>query len=113
MKTQYLEVVTPDVDAVCDAYAATGADFNEVVQALGNARVASLPDGSMIGVRAPMAESETPVARPYLLVSDIHSALARVEQAGGQIAHPPMELPGLGTFAIYMLGDVQHGFWQR
>jgi hypothetical protein len=32
--------------------------------------------------------------------------------AGGVVAHPPLEIPGHGTFAIYFHGDVQHGLWQ-
>lgn len=34
------------------------------------------------------------------------------ESAGGQVAHPPMEIPGRGTFAIYIQGRIQHGLWQ-
>ena len=33
--------------------------------------------------------------------------------AGGKLAHPPMEIPGHGTFAIYIQGGVHHGLWQR
>ncbi len=29
------------------------------------------------------------------------------------MAHPPMEIPGHGTFAIYIQGGIHHGFWQR
>ena len=29
-----------------------------------------------------------------------------------EIAHPPMELPGYGTFAIYIQGGIQFGLWQ-
>jgi predicted enzyme related to lactoylglutathione lyase len=53
-----------------------------------------------------------PVMRPYWLVSDIEAALAAVVQAGGEIAHPPMEIPGHGTFAIYLQGGNNHGLWQ-
>jgi hypothetical protein len=52
------------------------------------------------------------VVRPYWLVDDIDAAVAAVVQAGGQIAHPPMEIPGHGTFAIYVLGGNDHGLWQ-
>ena len=27
-------------------------------------------------------------------------------------AHPPLEIPGHGTFAIYIQGGVHHGLWQ-
>ena len=31
----------------------------------------------------------------------------------GEVAHPPMEIPGQGTFAIYIQGGIHHGLWQR
>jgi predicted enzyme related to lactoylglutathione lyase len=67
----------------------------------------------MVGVRAPMSESEEPVVRPYWLVDNIESAVAAAVEAGGEVAHPPMEIPGHGTFAIYIKGGIQHGLWQR
>jgi predicted enzyme related to lactoylglutathione lyase len=43
---------------------------------------------------------------------DVDAALAAAVQAGGKIAHPPMEIPGHGTFAIYHQGGNDHGLWQ-
>lgn len=114
MQVYYLEIVTNDVDAVCDAYAITpGVQFGDPDSLLGNARTASLRDGGKVGVRAPLREDEEPVVRPYWLVDDIEAAVAAVERAGGEIAHPPLEIPGRGTFAIYFLGGDQHGLWQN
>ena len=79
---------------------------------LGGARTAPLPGGGMLGVRAPMHEAEEPVVRPYLLVNDIEAAVAAAVEQGGEIAHPPMELPGHGTFAIFIQGGIHHGLWQ-
>jgi uncharacterized protein len=113
MQVQYLEIVTKDVDAVCAAYgAATGAQFGKPDAGLGNARTAPLPGGGLVGVRAPLRQTEEPVVRPYLLVDDIEAAVAAAVDAGGKLAHPPMEIPGHGTFAIYILGGVDHGLWQ-
>lgn len=110
----YLEIVTHDVDAVCAAYeAAHGQRFGAPDAGLGNARTAPLPGGGLVGVRAPLRPTEDPVVRPYWLVDDIESAVAAAEEAGGQIAHPPLEIPGHGTFAIYILGGNEHGLWQR
>ena len=67
----------------------------------------------MVGVRVPMGDVETPIVRPYWLVNDIEAALAAAVAAGGELAHPPLELPGHGTFAIYIKGGVNHGLWQR
>ena len=76
------------------------------------AKVAALKDGGMIGVRAPMHEAELPATRPYRLVDDIEAALAAAVEAGAEVAHPPMEIPGRGKFAIYVQGSVHHGLWQ-
>ena len=113
MHIYYLEIVTKEVDAVCAAYAAAnGVQFGGLDAGLGNARTAALQGGGLVGVRAPMRESEEPVVRPYWLVDDIEAALAAAVEAGGEIAHPPMEIPGHGTFAIYIHGGVDHGLWK-
>ena len=110
----YLEVVTAEVDAVCATYAAANRlRFGAPDEGLGNARTATLPDGSTIGVRAPMHELELPVVRPYLLVDDIEAAVAVAEAAGADIALPPVEIPDMGRCAIYFQGGVQHGLWER
>ncbi len=98
---------------MCAAYsAAHRVQFSAPDAGLGNARTAALAGGGLVGVRAPMHESEKPIVRPYWLVDDIEAAVAAVVAAGGEIAHPPLEIPGHGTFAIYIQGGVQHGFWQ-
>ena len=52
------------------------------------------------------------MVRPYWLVDDIKAAVAAVVQAGGEVAQPPMEIPGHGTFAIHLQGGNDHGLWQ-
>lgn len=114
MQVYYLEIVTKDVDAVCNAYAAsTGVQFGKPVPGLGNARTASMPNGGFVGIRAPLRDDEVPVVRPYWLVDDIEKALADAVKAGGELAHPPLEIPGYGTFAIYLKGGNDHGLWKR
>ena len=113
MKIGYLEIVTKDVNGVCAAYAAAHkVQFGKPVAELGNARTATLADGGLVGVRAPLRANEEPVVRPYWLVDDINAAVAAVVQAGGQVAHEPLEIPGRGKFAIYVLGGNDHGLWQ-
>ena len=113
MQIHYLEIVTKEVDAVCAAYvAAHGVQFGEPDAGLGNARTAALRGGGLVGVRAPMRESEAPVVRPYWLVDDIEAAVAAALEGGGELAHPPMNIPGHGTFAIYIQGGIHHGLWQ-
>lgn len=114
MQIYYLEIVTKNVDAVCAVYAAAnGVAFGEADAALGNARTAALSGGGLVGVRAPLRESEEPVIRPYWLVDNIESAVAAAADAGAMIALPPMEISGHGICAIYIAGGVEHGLWQR
>lgn len=114
LKVHYLEVVTPNVDETCEALAkAHGVSFGKPVPELGNARTADLSDGGRIGVRAPMHEQEKPVVRPYMLVDDLEGAIKSAEASGATIGVPAMPIPGQGTIAIYMLGGIEHGLWQR
>ncbi|MEM7082501.1 MAG: hydroxylase [Pseudomonadota bacterium] len=114
MNIHYLEVVTPDVDAVCATYQQLyNCTFSEPVALLGGARTAPLPNGGQVGVRAPMHDAEEPETRTYVLVDNIERALNEAVQLGADVAHPPLELAGLGQFAIYRLGSLMHGLWQR
>lgn len=113
VQVQYLEIVTPDVAATCGALEKMhGVTFSKPVAVLGDARTAALAGGGRIGVRAPLRADEKPVVRPYVLVEDIEVALAAAKAAGAEIAHPAFELPGQGTFAIYVQGGIEHGLWQ-
>ena len=113
MLVQYLEVVTADVDATCSVLEKLHeVRFGEPDARLGNARTATLKGGGRIGVRAPLREDEDPVVRPYVLVNDIEAAVKAAEEAGGEIAMYPTEIPGRGKFAIYFLGGIQYGLWE-
>lgn len=35
------------------------------------------------------------------------------QKAGGPLAVEPTEIPGHGTFAIYVQGGVDHGLWEK
>ena len=114
MKVHYVEIVCRDVAAQCEALAQIhGVTFGPPVADLGQARVAEAPDGSLIGVRAPLAAHEEPIIRTYLEVADIAQAVRDAEAAGALIAYPPTRQGDTGTWAIYFLGDVQIGLWQR
>ena len=109
----FLEIVTPDADATCDALTEIhGVAFSEPVAEFGNARTAQLSTGGLISVRGPLRPDEGPVVRPYLLVDDIEAAVKAAEAAGAKVAIPPMKLGDQGTFAIYILGGIEHGLWQ-
>ncbi len=114
MQIEYLEIVTPEVDATCATLAQQKVTtFSAPVPELGQARLADLSNGGRISVRAPMADHETPVVRPYMLVDNIETAITSAQAQGAEFAMLATEVPGQGTFAIYMLGGIQHGLWQR
>ena len=114
MKVEYLEIVTTEVDALCTQYSSIyDITFSEPELTLGGARTAKLEGGGVIGIRAPMREDETPVVRPYALVDDVQAAVDAATSAGAEVAMPPMELPGQGTFAIVINGGIHCGFWKN
>ena len=113
-RVHYLEIMCGDVDGQCAALERVhGLSFGPAVADLGGARVAEAAGGSRIGVRAPLADHEQPIIRTYLAVDDIAKAVMEAEAAGAVIAYPPTEQGDTGTWAIYILGDVQVGLWQR
>lgn len=113
MQIQYLEIVTPDVDAVCATYAQLhGVTFGDGDPNLGGARTAKLASGGMLGIRPPLRDTEQPVVRPYFLVQDIQAAVDAAADSGAEVAVPPMELAGHGTCAIVIQGGIESGFWQ-
>jgi len=111
---EYIEIVSPDVDAVVAMYeAAFGISFGEPDPDLGQARVAKRADGTLVGVRRPLASHEQAIVRTYLAVDEIEKAAKAAEAAGAVIAYGPMKQGKAGTFAIVIHGGVQHGLWQR
>ena len=113
MQIQYLEIVTPDVDALCAQYSTVhGVTFSDPDANLGGARTAKLNGGGLLGIRGPLRDTETPVVRPYMLVDDIKASVAAAADAGAEVALPPMELSGHGTCAIVIHGGIECGLWQ-
>jgi predicted enzyme related to lactoylglutathione lyase len=114
MAVHYLEIVSNDVDTLTALYQQMhGLSFGAPDPDLGQARVATRADGSMVGIRKPLAAHEQPIVRAYLGVEDIQQAVKKAEDAGAIIAYPPTQQGQWGTFAIVIQGDVQHGLWQR
>ena len=113
MQVHYLEIVTKDVEASCALHSAIhGTAFSDADPSLGGARTVPMPNGGMVGIRAPMHDGEKPVTRAYILVKDIESAVAAAEEAGAVIAVPPMKIPGHGACAIFIQDGIESGFWQ-
>ena len=114
MGVHYLEIVSNDVDATCALYARMyGLSFGQPDPDLGQARVATRADGTLVGVRKPLAAHEAPITRTYVAVEDIQKAAKEAESLGATIAYPPTKQGQRGSFAIVIQGGVQHGLWQR
>ena len=114
MAVHYLEIVSNDVDTLTALYQRMhGLSFGPPDADLGQARVATRADGTLVGIRKPLAAHEQPIMRTYLAVEDIQEAVKKAENSGAAIAYPPTRQGQRGTFAILIQGDVQHGLWQR
>lgn len=114
MQAHYVEIVSNTVDNQCKALEHVhGLSFGPEVQDLGQAKVAKTANGTMIGVRAPLAEHEQPIVRVYFAVNDITEAIRAAETAGAMIAYPPTKQGETGTWAIYILDGIQYGLWQQ
>jgi predicted enzyme related to lactoylglutathione lyase len=114
MAVHYFEIVSNDMDALTELYQRVhGLSFDPPDPDLGHARVAPQADGSLVGIRKPLAEHEQPIMRTYIAVEDIEQAVRDAEEAGAMIAYPPTRQGNQGTCAIVIKGDLEHGLWQR
>ena len=114
MAVDYLEIVSNDVASLIELYQrAHGLRFGTPDPELGQARVATRADGTLVGIRKPLAAHEEPIVRTYLAVDDIERAVKAAEEVGAVVAYPPTRQGQRGTFAIVVHGGVQHGLWQR
>ena len=114
MAVHYVEIVSNDVDTLIGLYQRMhGLSFGPPDPDLGQARVATHVDGTLVGIRQPLAAHEQPLMRTYLAVDDIHHAVQQAEDAGATMAYGPTRQGQRGTFAIVLQGNVEHGLWQR
>ena len=109
----YLEIVTPDVEAALHFHnEAYGWHFKAMGPEMGNSFVATLPGGSLCGIRAPMHEQEKPIVRTYFRVTDINASIQLASKLGATVALEPVKIPGHGKIAIYLYGGIEQGLWQ-
>lgn len=114
MAIHYLEIVTENIETVVDLYEGLfKISFGPQEPEMGHARIARKADGTLIGIRKPLAAHEGPIVRTYTSVADIHKTVTEAEQLGAIVAYPPTEQGSWGTFSIMIHGGVQHGLWQR
>jgi predicted enzyme related to lactoylglutathione lyase len=112
MFVHYVEIVSNDADTLTGLYQGVyGLSFGPPDPDLGQARVAAQADGTLVGIRKPLAAHELPTMRTYLAVEDIQHAVKKAEAQGATIAYPPTRQGQRGTFAIVIQGGVEHGLW--
>ena len=109
----YVEIVCDDVDSLPALYQRLhGLSFAPPDPDLGQARVATRSDGTLVDSRKPLAAHEQPIMRTYLAVDEIQKAAQTAEDSSAILAYPPTRQGQRGTFAIVIQGDVQHGLSQ-
>ncbi|SRR5687768_7701068 len=114
MAVHYLEIVSDEVDTLTTLYQRMhDLSFGPPDPDLGQARVATGADGTLVGIRKPLAAHEQPIVRTYVAVDDIQQAVKNAEGSGAVVAYGPTQQGKRGTFAIVLHGGVQHGLWQR
>jgi uncharacterized protein len=114
MAVHYVEIVSNDADALTGLYERMhGLSFGAPDPDLGQARVATRADGTLVGIRKPLAAHEHPIVRTYFEVEDIDHAAKKAGEHGATIAYPPTRQGSRGTFAIVIQGGVENGLWQR
>jgi len=114
MAVHYLEIISDNVDTQTALYQRLhGLSFGPPDPDLGQARVATCADGTLVGIRKPLAAHEQPIIRTDLAVEDIQQAVKKAEETGAITAYPPTRQGQRGIFAIVIQGGVQHGLWQR
>ena len=90
MAVHYLEIVSNDADTLTALYQRMhGLSFGSPDADLGQAHVATRADGTLVGIRKPLAAHEQPIMRTYLAVEDIQQGVKEAEDSGATIAYPP------------------------
>lgn len=111
--SSYIEIVSTNVPSAVGLHEhMLGLSFSEPDADLGGARVAELPDGSLLGVRGPLADHDVPIVRVYVGVADIEKAVREAESVGAMLAYGPVAQGARGTFAILIHEGNQLGLWQ-
>ncbi len=97
MAVHYLEIVSDDVDMLVGLYQhAHDLSFGPPDPDLGQARVATQSDGTLVGIRKRLAAHEQPIMRAYLEVKDIQQATKKPRSPARRL---PIPQPGRATTA--------------
>lgn len=110
----HFEVITTDVEGTRTFYEkAFGWKFQTFGPDLGNYVMGELPNGTTCGIRPPeTAQSEQPGILNYVLVKDVKQAVKDAKGLGAKVIAEPMEVPGMGWLAVYLVHGVPNAVWQ-
>jgi len=112
----WVDLGTPDIEASASFYGDLfGWEIPESPLAgqTGGYRTATSAGRSVAGVMPLMAEGQPPAWSTYVSVDDAEATSARVQEAGGTVMAPPMDVLDLGRMAVF--ADPQgavFGIWQ-
>lgn len=110
----HFEVITTDVDGTRKFYEkAFGWKFQTFGPEFGNYVMGELPNGTTCGIRLPeAAQGEQPGILNYVLVKDVKQAVKDAKGLGAKVVAEPMEVPGMGWLAVYLVHGVPNAVWE-
>ena len=109
----HFEVITNDVDGTKTFYEkAFGWKFQTFGPEFNNYVMGNLPNGTTCGIRTPENAEEKPGMLNYVLVKDVQQAVKDAKSLGAQVIAEPMEIPGMGWMAVYLVHGVPNAVWQ-
>lgn len=97
------ELVTSDLAAARAFYSKLfGWSTKDMPVASGSYATCQVGDASVAGIMSVPAEAKgmPPTWGIYVTVDDVDATLKQVEQLGGKVLMPPMEVPGVGRMAV-------------
>ena len=112
----WADLNTPDLDGARRFYTGLfGWSFDEPVAEFGHYTTARLGGRSVVGMAPKMPDQQDmPSAwSVYLKTSDADETVRRIEDAGGKVLVPPMEIPAQGRMAFaFDATGAAFGLWQ-
>lgn len=104
-KFSWNELATPDVEKAREFYSEVlGWSWREMDMGEGTSYTIWEVDGEDVGgamqMSGPEWEGIPPHWMSYVAVDDVDARTAKVAEMGGTVNHGPMDIPGVGRFAV-------------
>ncbi len=106
----WYELLTTDIEGAAAFYhAILGWEISDSGQANMDYRLAAAGHTQVAGMMTMPQEAISAGARPvwlgYVAVDDVDQTVQKIQAAGGGVQMPPMDIPGIGRFAMVMDPD--------